>query len=64
MITLQVDEREVGREGPDGSLREVDQPGAPVDEHGTLREQRVRGSGADPDDQELQERLHRYRPPG
>ena len=58
-IAHQVDEREVRRERPDGALREVDQTGAAVDEHRTLREQRVRCTRAEPDDQELQERLHR-----
>ena len=59
LLALEVDERDVRREGPDRSLREVDQTRAAVDEHRALREQRVGRARAEPDDQELQERLHR-----
>ncbi len=57
-LVLEVDERDVRREGADRPLREVDQARAAVDEHRALREQRVGGPRAEPDDQELQERLH------
>ena len=57
-LAVQLDEGEVGGEGADGALREVDQARPAVDEHRALGEQGVGGAGAEPDDQELQERLH------
>src|SRR5262249_2018914 len=54
--------RDVRGERADRALREVDEPRAAVDEHRALREQRVRRSGAESDDQELHERLQRHRP--
>ena len=55
----EVDEGDVGGEGADRALGEVDQARAAVDQHRALREQGVGRAGAEPDDQELQERLHR-----
>ena len=58
LTVLEIDERDVRRERSDRALGEVDEAGAAVDEHRALREQRVGGPCAQPDDQELQERLH------
>ena len=56
-------EREQSADHREDALREVDDPRRPVDEHEAHPDERERGSGREPDDDELQERRHPGPPP-
>jgi hypothetical protein len=58
VLGLELDEGDVGGQRAECALSEVHQARPAVDEHGPLGEQRVGGPRAEPDDHELQERLH------